>query len=449
MSEQKTSIVGRVWSRWMSVPLWLQILIGMLLGIATGLGLGEQAVVLKPIGTLFVNTIKMLIVPLVFCSLIVGVTSMQDTAKMGRIGFKSFVFYLGTTSIAITLGLAVGHFMQPGAGLGMQADSNLTAAKEVPSVMETLINIIPTNPIAALASGQILQVIVFAVALGIALVLIGDHGKPAIKVFESLAEAMYKLTDMIMKLAPYGVFGLMAWVAGEYGVEMLLPLIKVIIAVYIGCFIHVVGFYSVVLSVFAKLNPVQFFKGISNALAVAYTTSSSAGSLPASMKCASESLGINKKISSFVLPLGTTINMDGTALYQGVTALFVAQAFGIDLTWVDYITIILTATLASIGTAGVPGAGLVMLTLVLTTVGLPLEGVALIAGIDRILDMARTVVNVSGDLVATTVIAKSEGELNVAHYNADMEQSALIAEQLSIQNSEAAMNNEFKGAERT
>ncbi|MGE6649696.1 dicarboxylate/amino acid:cation symporter [Shewanella colwelliana] len=431
MSQTSPSSLGRVWSAWMSVPLWLQILIGMLLGILAGLGLGEQAVLLKPIGTLFVNTIKMLIVPLVFCSLIVGVTSMQDTAKMGRIGFKSFAFYLGTTSIAISVGLAVGSIMKPGAGLGMHSEG-AAVAKEVPSVMETLINIVPTNPIAALASGQILQVIVFAVALGIALVLIGEHGRPAIKVFESLAEAMYKLTDMVMKFAPYGVFGLMAWVAGEYGVDMLMPLIKVIIAVYLGCALHIIGFYSLVLSVVAKLNPIQFFKGIRSALAVAYTTSSSAGTLPVSMKCANESLGVNKKISSFVLPLGTTINMDGTALYQGVTALFVAQAFGIDLTWVDYITIILTATLASIGTAGVPGAGLVMLTLVLTTVGLPLEGVALIAGIDRILDMARTVVNVSGDLVATTVIAKSEDELDIEHYNADAQQSQLMADQVSL-----------------
>ncbi|ABV86102.1 dicarboxylate/amino acid:cation symporter [Shewanella pealeana] len=431
MSNQQPSLLKKVWSSWMSVPLWLQIMIGMLLGILTGVSLGEQATYLKPIGTLFVNTIKMLIVPLVFCSLIVGVTSMQDTAKMGRIGFKSFAFYLGTTSIAITLGLAVGHIMQPGTGLDMVAHETAEVVKQAPSIMQTLIDIVPTNPIAALASGQILQVIVFAVALGIALVLIGEHGKPAIKVFESLAEAMYKLTDLVMKFAPYGVFGLMAWVAGEYGVDMLMPLIKVIIAVYIGCFLHVVGFYSFVLVVFAKLNPIQFFKGISNAIAVAYTTSSSAGTLPASMKCASEYLGVNKKISSFVLPLGTTINMDGTALYQGVTALFVAQAFGIDLTWVDYITIILTATLASIGTAGVPGAGLVMLTLVLTTVGLPLEGVALIAGIDRILDMARTVVNVSGDLVATTVIAKSEGEIDVEHYNANAEDSAEMAEKLN------------------
>ncbi len=439
MSKQTSSALGRVWSYWMSVPLWLQILVGMILGITVGVVFGEQATVLKPIGTLFVNIIKMLIVPLVFCSLIVGVTSMEDTAKMGRIGFKSFAFYLCTTAIAISIGLVVGYVIQPGAGLNLPLPSGMSdVVKEVPSVMQTLLDIVPTNPIAALANGQILQVIVFAVALGIALVLIGDHGKPAIKVFESLAEAMYKLTDMVMKLAPYGVFGLMAWVAGEYGIEMLLPLLKVIVAVYIGCIIHVLGFYSIVLSVFSKLNPLHFFKGISNAIAVAFTTSSSAGTLPASMKCASEYLGVNKKISSFVLPLGTTINMDGTALYQGVTALFVAQAFGIDLTWVDYLTIILTATLASIGTAGVPGAGLVMLTLVLSTVGLPLEGVALIAGIDRILDMARTVVNVSGDLVATTVIAKSEDELDMEHYNADMVQSAVLAEQNIILENTAA-----------
>lgn len=428
----KTSVMGFIWKRWMSIPLWMQILISMILGILVGLSLGDKAVLLKPIGTIFVNTIKMLIVPLVFCSLIVGVTSMQDTARMGRIGFKSFAFYLCTTSIAISIGLGVGYFLKPGDGLAMEAIASNETAKAAPSLIDTLVNIVPTNPVAAMANGQILQVIIFSVALGIALVLIGEHGKPAIRLFESLAEAMYKLTDMVMKLAPYGVFGLMAWVAGEYGIQMLLPLIKVIVAVYIGCFLHIVGFYSLILKLFTGLSPVQFFKGISNAMAVAFTTSSSAGTLPISMKCASEYLGVNKKISSFVLPLGTTINMDGTALYQGVTALFVAQAFGIDLTWVDYLTIVMTATLASIGTAGVPGAGLVMLTLVLTTVGLPLEGVALIAGIDRILDMARTVVNVSGDLVATTVIAKSENELNIAHYNADMKQSERLAEQLEI-----------------
>ncbi|WP_028117078.1 dicarboxylate/amino acid:cation symporter [Ferrimonas senticii] len=406
-----TTTKTSLWGRWSAVPLWLQILTGMLLGMGTGLYLGENAEYLKPIGSLFVNTIKMLIVPLVFCSLIVGITSMRDTQKMGRIGAKSFVFYMATTAVAITIGLAFGVLFQPGAGLELPVASAAETVKEAPKFVDIIVGMIPTNPVAALAGGHILQVIVFAVALGVALVLIGERGQPAVALFESLAEAMYKLTDLVMRLAPYGVFALMAWVAGSYGLAVLLPLIKVILAVYLGCMAHIFGFYSLILAFIARISPITFFKHISEAMAVAYTTSSSAGSLPASMKCAA-SLGVNKRVSSFVLPLGTTINMDGTALYQGVCALFVAQAFGVDLTMTQYLTIIATATLASIGTAGVPGAGLVMLTLVLTSVGLPLEGVALVAGIDRILDMARTVVNVSGDLLATTVIAKSEGEIN-------------------------------------
>jgi len=399
------------------LQLWHKILIGMILGITVGLIFGEDAAVLKPIGSLFVNTIKMLIVPLVFCSIIVGITSMQDTSKMGRIGLKAVVFYLTSTAVAITIGLFLGDFLQPGAGLGLVAQQ-AEVVKVAPSLADTLVALVPTNPVNALAQGHILQIIVFAVALGISLTLIGEKGTPAVAIFESLAEAMYKLTDMVMKLAPYGVFALMAWVAGKFGLALLLPLIKVIGAVYLGSILHVLGVYSALILFVSKLAPVQYFRGIIDAQVVAFTSTSSAGTLPVSMKCARENLGVSKGVSSFVLPLGTTINMDGTALYQGVTTLFVAQAFGIDLGMPEYITIILTATLASIGTAGVPGAGLIMLTLVLTTVGLPVEGVALIAGIDRILDMARTTVNISGDIAASVIIAKSEGELDEEIYNA-------------------------------
>lgn len=402
---------------WFNLPLWQKIVIGMILGITVGIIFGEDAVILKPIGSLFVNTIKMLIVPLVFCSIIVGITSMQDTNKMGRIGFKAVLFYLLSTAVAITIGLLLGNLLQPGAGLELVAQQAETA-KASPSLADTLVALVPTNPIGALAQGHILQIIVFAVALGVSLTLIGEKGKPAVAVFESLAEAMYKLTDLVMKLAPYGVFALMAWVAGKYGLTLLLPLMKVIGAVYLGSILHVLGVYSALILFIAKLSPVQYFRGIVDAQVVAFTTTSSAGTLPVSMKCAREKLGVSKGVSSFVLPLGTTINMDGTALYQGVTTLFVAQAFGIDLGMPEYITIILTATLASIGTAGVPGAGLIMLTLVLTTVGLPVEGVALIAGIDRILDMARTTVNISGDIAASVIIAKSENELDTSIYNA-------------------------------
>jgi len=402
---------------WFNLPLWQKIVIGMLLGITVGIIFGEDAAVLKPIGSFFVNTIKMLIVPLVFCSIIVGITSMQDTSKMGRIGFKAVMFYLISTAVAITIGLVLGNVLQPGAGLGLVAQQ-VEVVKDAPSLADTLVALVPTNPVSALAQGHILQIIVFAVALGVSLTLIGEKGKPAVAVFESLAEAMYKLTDLVMKLAPYGVFALMAWVAGKYGLTLLLPLMKVIGAVYLGSILHVLGVYSALIVFIAKLSPVQYFRGIVDAQVVAFTTTSSAGTLPVSMKCAREKLGVSKGVSSFVLPLGTTINMDGTALYQGVTTLFVAQAFGIDLGMPEYITIILTATLASIGTAGVPGAGLIMLTLVLTTVGLPVEGVALIAGIDRILDMARTTVNISGDIAASVIIAKSEKELDTTIYNA-------------------------------
>jgi len=403
---------------WRGMSLWKKILIGMGLGILAGLTLGPDAELLKPIGTLFVNAIKMLIVPLVFCSLVVGVTSMQDTRQLGRIGLKSLVLYLGTTAVAISIGLGMGTLFAPGEGIGMVAGDGAVAAKEAPTLVQTLLNMIPINPVDSLAAGNILQIIVFALGLGIALNLCGDKAKPAVAVFESLAEAMYKLTELVMKLAPYGVFGLMAWVAGKYGIEILLPLIKVIAVVYIGCLIHVLVVYTGLIGSLGRLNPVRYLKGLANPAAVAFTTTSSSGTLPATIKAAQQELGVSKGISSFVLPLGATINMDGTALYQGVCAPFIAQAFGIDLALSDYLLIIMTSTLASIGTAGVPGAGLIMLSLVLTTVGLPMEGLAIVAGIDRILDMARTSVNVCGDLMVSVLVARSEGELDERVYDA-------------------------------
>ena len=420
------------------IVLWQQILIGMILGTIVGIILGPTAEVLKPIGTLFINAIKMLIVPLVFCSLIVGVTSMQDTAKMGRIGIKAIVIYLSTTAVAITIGLLFAVIFAPGEGLNMVASNTDAAGKEAPSVVQTLLNIIPKNPVQAMSSGNILQIIFFALGLGIALSLVGEKAKPAIALFESFAEAMYKLTELVMKIAPYGVFGLMAWVAGKYGLDVLLPLLGIIGLVYFGCILHVLIVYTGILSMVSGLNPIRYLKGLVNPAIVAFTTTSSSATLPVSIKAAREKLGVSKGISSFVLPLGATINMDGTALYQGVCAIFIAQAFGIDLSMSDYMLIILTSTLASIGTAGVPGAGLIMLSLVLTTVGLPLEGLAIVAGVDRILDMARTTVNVCGDLMVSTVVAKSENELdrtiynNTAVNNTSNEQPSTVIERPSI-----------------
>jgi Na+/H+-dicarboxylate symporter len=400
------------------MALWLKILIGMIAGIIAGMLLGNNAEYIKPIGQLFISAIKMLIVPLIFCSLIVGVTSMKDTTKMGRIGVKSIVFYLATTAVAISIGLGLGLLFEPGAGLNMVA-TTVADAKPSPTLVDTIVGLVPKNPVGSLASGNILQIIVFALSLGIALNLIGEKGEPASKMFESLADAMYKLTELVMKLAPYGVFALMAWVSGKYGLDVLLPLIKVIGLVYLGCIIHVLVLGGGFVGLLGKLNPQRFYKGIIEAQIIAFTTTSSSGTLPASIKCATQNLGVSRTVSSFVLPVGATINMDGTALYQGVLALFIAQAFGIDLTTTHYLTIIATATLASVGTAGVPGAGLIMLSLVLTTVGLPLEGIAIVAGIDRILDMARTTINVTGDLMVTLLIGKSEGELDETLYNQD------------------------------
>ncbi|MDO3720813.1 dicarboxylate/amino acid:cation symporter [Marinobacter sp. chi1] len=411
---------------WSGMALWKKILIGMVLGCIVGAVMGPDAEVLKPIGTLFINAIKMLIVPLVFCSLIVGVTSMKDTRKMGRIGLKSVVLYLGTTAVAISIGLGLGAVVAPGAGVNMVVDAAAPAAKDAPSLVQTLLNMIPKNPVDALAAGNILQIIVFALGLGISLNLVGEKAEPTIKVFEGLVEGMYKLTELVMKLAPYGVFGLMAWVAGKYGMDILMPLIKVVGAVYLGALVHVVVFYSLMVSTVGRLNPMQYLKGLVNPAAVAFTTTSSSGTLPATIKAAREEMGVSKGISSFVLPLGATINMDGTALYQGVCALFIAQAFGVDLAFTDYLLIIATSTLASVGTAGVPGAGLIMLSLVLTTVGLPMEGLAIVAGIDRILDMARTTVNVCGDMMVSVLVGKSENELDEAVYNKTAAQSGEV-----------------------
>lgn len=398
------------------MPLWQQILIGLVLGVVVGLLFKDGARLLAPLGALFLNAIKMLIVPLVFVSLVAGITCMQDTAKLGRISVKTIAIYLVTTAFAVSIGLLFGALFTPGADMNMVA-SAAVEAKQAPSLVEILVGLVPSNPVAAFAEGNILQIIVFAIALGVSMNLIGEKAAPAVKLFNSLAEVFYKLTDLVMRFAPIGVFALIAGVVANHGIEVLLPLAGVIGVIYLASIAHLLLVYGGMLAMFARLSPLRFFQGIAPALAVAFSTSSSSGTLPVSIECARKNLGVSEGVAGFVLPVGATINMDGTAIYQGVLALFIAQAFGIDLNAGQYLMIILTATLASIGTAGVPGAGLIMLGLVLTSVGLPLEGVALIAGIDRILDMARTMVNVAGDLMTTTLVGSSENELDRSIYN--------------------------------
>lgn len=401
------------------MKLWVKIILGLILGVIFGTLAPQYAGYVKPVGDLFINSIKMLIVPLIFSSLLVGVTGMDDIKKMGRVGLKTFSLYLATTAFAITIGLAIGTILQPGAGLDYQVPAKSAITQSSSTFSATIVNLIPKNPIQAMAEGNVLQIIIFAILIGISLNLIGKKGRPVIDFFDSFAEGMYKLTALVMEMAPYGVFALMAFVSSKYGLSVLLPLGKVVIGVYLGCLVHATVTLAGSIAFIARLSPVKFLKGIIDALAVAYSTASSSGTLPITIRCARKNLGVSDNISSFVLPLGATINMDGTAMYQGVAALFIAQAYNIDLTFANYVTIIATSTLASIGSAGVPGAGLIMLTLVLNSVGLPVEGIAIIAGVDRILDMARTTVNVIGDCMVTVLVAKGEGELNEDIFNLD------------------------------
>ncbi|WP_432408447.1 dicarboxylate/amino acid:cation symporter [Wukongibacter sp. M2B1] len=398
------------------MKLTTKILIGLLAGIIVGLILaGNPAIAttfIKPFGTLFINLIKMIIVPLVLSSLIVGAASIGDIRALGRIGGKTIGYYLITTGFAVSIGLLLGNLVHPGAGLSIPVNAEV-AAKEAPSLITTLLNIVPKNPLKGLVEGNMLQIITFAIFLGIGATSIPEEkGRPLISFFDSLAEVMYKITALVMELAPIGVFALITPVVATNGPAVLIPLIKVVTAVYVGCALHALIVYSTAIKLFSKINPKKFFKGILPAAVTAFSTTSSSGTLPVTIKSVKENLGVSDRIASFVLPLGATINMDGTALYQGVCALFIAQVYGIELTMVQQGIIILTSTLGSIGTAGVPGGGFIMLSIVLQSVGLPLEGLALIGGIDRVLDMARTSVNVIGDTSAAVIVAASEKEID-------------------------------------
>lgn len=391
-----------------------KILIGLGLGVLAGLGLGSEGVPfakawIAPFGAIFLNLIKMIIVPLVFASLIIGVCGLGDIKKIGRIGTKTLALYLGTTAFAIVLGLALGTIFEPGLGLSMPGADVKTAAKAAPPLMKVIVDIFPSNPMDAMLKANMLQIIVFALFIGGGIAVVGEKAKTVYNFFDGLAETCYAIVGMIMTIAPLGVFALIAPVVAANGPSVLLPLLKVIICVYLGCLLHAVVVYGSLLKFIGGYSPIKFFKNVLPAQLVAFSTCSSSATLPVSMECV-QKMGVSKEISSFVLPLGATINMDGTALYQGVCALFVAQIYGIDLTSAQMMTIILTGTLASIGTAGVPGAGLIMLTMVLQSVGLPLEGVALVAGIDRVLDMPRTTVNITGDAVVAYLVGKSEGK---------------------------------------
>lgn len=397
------------------MKLWMKILVALGLGIVAGAIFGEHTIVLKPIGQLFLSMINMIIMPLVLASMTVGITSIHDPQKLSRIGLKTLFLYLITTLIAICWGMGFATLFEPGASLGLTTTA-VPVVKETPPFGEMLVSIIPANPIASLAEGNVLQVIVFSLFLGLAINFSGPRGKPLLAVMESLADVMYRLTSIVMEFSPIGVFAIMGWVAGSFGLSVLLPLLKFLLIYYAACFLHVLFVFCGMLKYLAKLKPMPFFKGMSDAIMMAFSTCSSSATLPVSMHCVQENLGVSKNITSFVLPLGSTINMNGSALFQGMAALFIAQAYGLDLSIQALLTIVVTATLGAIGAAGIPGTGFIMLTVVFTSVGIPIEGLALLAGIDRVREMVSTVLNVLGDAVCAVYIAKQEGELDERRY---------------------------------
>jgi Na+/H+-dicarboxylate symporter len=416
------SICAALFTIYNLIPLKLyqRILIGLLLGAVVGTVWGDAILVFEPVGKAFIRLIKMVVVPLVFASLLVGTASMQDIRKLGSIGVRTLLFYLVSTAIAVSIGLAVANILDPGsrlpddlrAELGQNysaaADDKLAALDQTGPV-DILLDIIPENPLKAMAEGQMLQVIFFALMAGIALTFLNNSRKQGIlDLFDGVSEAMIKMVQLIMRLAPYGVFALIAAVIGRFGADIILSLVGYFTTTIIALLIHVVLFNTLIIRFFTDITVGRFWRGISQALIVAFSSSSSSATLPVTMECAQDNLGVRPGIASFVLPLGSTINMDGTAIFQGVSALFIATIYGIDLTIADQLTIVLTATLASIGTAGAPQVGIIMLTLVLETIGIPLEGIALILGVERFLDMARTMVNVTSDLSCACFINRQE-----------------------------------------
>ncbi len=376
--------------------------------------------VLYVLGQGFIRLMKMLVVPLVFCSLVCGSMAIGDTKKLGNVGGKILVFYLITTAVAVAVALGIGSLLRPGIGLDMskiQVNASDIETMESTSLVQTLLNIIPDNPFKALANGEMLQVIVFALVVGVILAKLGERAEVVANFISQFNDIMMEMTMMVMSLAPIGVFSLIARTFANIGFSAFVPLAKYMIAVLIALAIQCFGVYQILLKLFTGLNPIKFIKKFFPVMAFAFSTATSNATIPLSIDTLHKKMGVSKKISSFTIPLGATINMDGTSIMQGVAVMFAAQAFGIHLTPMDYVTVIGTATLASIGTAGIPSVGLVTLTMVFNSVGLPVEAIGIIMGIDRILDMARTAVNITGDAVCTTIVASQNGAVDREVFN--------------------------------
>ena len=390
--------------------IFLALIVGSLLGwglIYVPGGAAFATKFIKPIGTIFVNLFKFIVVPIVLFSMVCGMISMKDIKKVGSIGWKTLVYYICTTIVALIIGLLLANLFKGGfpqlSTEGLGTWDKATSA----DFMTTLVDIFPSNIIAPFANSSMLQIIVIALLIGAGIILAGEKGKPVADLFESLNEVFMHILMFIIKVSPIGVFCMMTWVVSTQGPEILGDLAKVLGVAYLGYILHAIITYSITVKAMGGLSPFQFFKGMIPAMAFAFSTTSSVATLPINKECA-VSLGASEEISSFVLPLGATINMDGTAIYMAVNTIFLASCYGMQLTLGQMVTVIVTATLASIGTAGVSGAGVIMLAMVLTSVGIPVEGILLIYGIDRLFDMGRTTINIVGDAACAVIVSKLE-----------------------------------------
>lgn len=397
--------------KWSDVSLFTKIMIGFVLGIVVGLVFKEKATSLKFLGTILTRLLTMVVAPLVLGLLICAAAEVKDFKTLGKIGGMTLGIFLGGTAIAVAIGLVLCNIMQIGAGFVIESQIAYDA-KEIPSIMDTLMNIIPTNPFQSLAEQNLLQIIFFSLLLGFALIGIGEKGEPVLNFFRAWTEAWKEITNIVLEFTPIGVFGLMADIVGKYGLDVMLPFLKTIGACYLTCFLFTIFIQGGVMAgLIGRISPLKFFATMKEAMLFVFATCSSVATIPLNLKC-TKKLGVSDKIADFVIPFGAVMNMNGTAIYEAVAVVFASQVFGIHLTVTQQVMVMITAVLASVGTAGIPGSGLVMLTIVLNAVNLPLETIGLLAGIDRILNMARVIPNIVGDAATAVVVAKLEGELD-------------------------------------
>lgn len=395
--------------------LWVEILLGLFSGVFIGAILGPHAAVFKPVGDIFINLISMIIVPLILSSIVIGITNSRISKQIGSMAITTMVMFMSTMAGAVLLGMVVAGVLKPGEGLNLTMPI-ATAQPDAPTLGAMMLNLVPPNPIMALVEGNILQVIVFAIFLGIALNMTGERGRPLTELFESLADVLYKLTSVVMRFSPFGVFIIMTWVSGTFGFSAVYVQLKFLFIYCAACVFFVLTVFGSILWFGAKVSPWPLFRGMADAIAFAFSTCSSSATLPLAMTCIQKNVGVSRNVASFVMPVGSILNRSGSAIYQGMGVLFVAQAYGIELVLSDLFLVLVTAMFSVIAAAGVPGAGFVMLSYVMTAVGVPVEGLALFIGIDRARDMCSTMLNTFGTAVCAVYIACKEGELDERQY---------------------------------